>query len=401
MNMATKNKVMQANLKEWLASRGDRKERGILTNRLASLLKLHVKSVSRAMKRLQLKDSTVEEKRGRPVYFGKDVDAAIYQIWVAMEYPCAENMHSAITKYIGFFIKENNWNVDDEATGKLNTVSLGTLKARIRTFRKKDGMLRGRSATVSSPLKGMIPIRKSHTWQELSPGYVQTDSVVHCGDMLTADVIYSVGCVDFATYWSEYTAQWNKGQEATLLSLKLIRDRFPFPLCEIHPDTGNEFINYHVYEWAKSEGLDMTRSEPYKKNDNMCIEERNNSIARKHLGYARLDDKSLVPVAMELLHTASLLHNHFKPVRRMLSKVRIGAKWQRTFEKVSKTPYERVLLRTDIEEASKTKLREINSKLNPLELKRNLDILKEKISKALRKKCSRVTELLTIQGLFR
>jgi hypothetical protein len=373
--MATKHDVLKEHLKVWLASRGDKEKRGILTKQLAQLLGMHKKSIGRAMRRIQLKDPCAKEHRGRSVYYGKDVDAALAMVWEAMEYPCAENMHVAIAEYITHFISEKRWLFDEVVTHKLCAMSVGTLKLRIAILRVKTGTLRGRSATVSSPLKGMIPIRKSHTWVGLPPGYAQTDSVVHCGDLLTADVAYSVGCVDFATYWSEYTAQWNKGQEATCISLQTIRARLPFPLSELHPDTGNE-------------GLAMTRSEPYMKNDNMCIEERNNSIARKHLGYARIDDCTLVPLMQDILRVACLLSNHFRPVRRMTDKVRIGAQWKRTFEKVAKTPYCRVLEHAGVKEADKVALSIVHKSLNPLALKRELDMLKEKLGRALSKKHS-------------
>ena len=218
----------------------------------------------------------------------------------------------------------------------------------------------------------------------MPPGYVQTDSVVHCGDFLTDDVVYSVGCVDFATYWSEYTTQWNKGRVATCESLKVLRERFPFQLLELHPDTGNEFINYHVHAWATGVGIAMTRSEPYKKNDNMCIEERNGNIVRKHLGYVRIDDVSVVTLTQELLRVACVLHNHFRPVRRMVSKTRNGSKWKRTFEKTAKTPYQRVLEHSSVSEKDKEKLRKEHLALNPLALKRELDILKNELGRRLK-----------------
>jgi hypothetical protein len=383
MNMVTKHEVLQANLKQWLAYKGYKERRGEMTRELAKSLSLHKKSVGRSMRRLQVKDKSVPEKRGRPVYYDKSVDAALCKIWEEMDYPCAENMHGVIKDYVGYFTNDDKWNVGDETTGKVCAMSIGTLKLRIRNFRRKKGLGHGRSATVSSPLKGMIPIRKSHTWFGLPPGYTQTDSVVHCGDLLTGDAVYSVGCVDFATYWSNYTAQWNKGRIATRESLEVIRNRFPFPLYEIHPDTGNEFINYHVHEWAVKEKIKMTRSEPYKKNDNMCIEERNNSIARKHLGHIRLDDLSLVPASQEILRVACLLHNHFRPVRRMISKTREGTTWKRKFENVAKTPYRRVLDHKDASEKDKEKLRIEHANLNPLELKKKLDILKEKLGREL------------------
>jgi len=129
----------------------------------------------------------------------------------------------------------------------------------------------------------------------------------------------------------------------------------------------------------------MTRSEPNKKNDNMCIEERNNTIPRRHVGYARLDDVSLVPLVCEILETACLIHNHFRPVKRMITKEKRGSKWHRTFEKQSKTPYTRVLESATIPQEVKDELKKKHDSLNPLELKRNLDRLKAELNRKLSK----------------
>jgi hypothetical protein len=382
--MASRQEVLRANLKEWLACKGDRIKRGELTRRLSKSLKMNPKSIGRSMRRLQVKSKTKTEDRGRPEQYGADVTAALLTVWEAMEYPCAENMtREAIDEYLKHFMRERAWRHRDATTDALLAMSEATKKRRIAELRKKRGMLRGRSATVSSPLKGMIPIRKSHTWSDLPPGYLQTDTVVHYGDRLTDDVVYSLGCVDFASYWSEYTAQWNKGEEATQESLATLRERFVFPWKEIHPDTGNEFINYHVHRWATEEKIEMTRSEPYKKNDNMCIEERNNSIARRHLGYVRLDDPTFAVLAREILRIACLIHNHFRPVRRLVSKVRIGAKWKRALEKKAKTPYQRILERSDVARKIKQELRLVHENLNPLALKKQLDTLKDELAKKL------------------
>jgi len=207
---------------------------------------------------------------------------------------------------------------------------------------------------------------------------------VHCGDLLTDDVVYSIGCVDFKTYWSEYTGQWNKWQEATRTSLEVLIVRMPFLVQEIHPDTGNEYINYHVHRWVTGHGIDMTRSEPYKKNDNMCIEERNHAIPRTEIGYARLDDPSLVPLVSDLLKLVCVYRNHFRPVRRMLSKVREGATWKRTYEKVACTPYERVLMQDDVPEEVKARLRTEHEALNPVVLRREIDRMKAELARQIR-----------------
>ena len=180
MNMATKHEVLQANLTQWLACKKDKEKRGTLTAQLSEMLALHPKSIGRSMKRIQMSTSARTENRGRPREYGPEVQAALSQVWEAMECPCAENMtREIIDEYVGYLTKERSWKFNTEVTDKLLAMSTGTKKLRIASMRTKRGMLRGRSATVSSPLKGMIPIRKSHTWTDLPPGYLQADSVVH------------------------------------------------------------------------------------------------------------------------------------------------------------------------------------------------------------------------------
>jgi len=385
MNMATKHEVLQDHLQDWLAAAGNKEKRGALTKKLSSTLKMHEKSVPRAMRRLQLRSSSNVVRTGQPRTYGTDVDAALAQVWELMGYPCAEHMtQRTIDEHIAECVQEKEWHFSDRTTDLLRAMSEGTRKDRIKQMRAKRNMTRGRSATTPSPLKGMIPIRKSHTWQALGTGYLQTDTVVHCGDLLTDDVVYSIGCVDFRTYWSAYTAQWNKGQEATRTSLEVLIARMPFAVREIHPDTGNEYINYHVHRWVTEHGIDMTRSEPYKKNDNMCIEERNHAIPRTEIGYARLDDPSLVGLVSALLRLVCIYRNHFRPVRRMLSKIREGATWKRTYEHVAITPYERVLAQDDVPEEMKATLRAEHAKLNPVVLRREIDRMKAELARRIR-----------------
>jgi len=384
--MSTKIEVLQANLKKWLTTKPYSSERRELAKQLSETLELHPRSIGRAMKREQMRSVGRSKGAGRPVIYGNDVRAAIRLIYDSMDCICAENMHPEIDLYIHWLDMEKKWDFGVETEALVKGMSLGTLKNIVRRFRKKDGTIRGRSSTTPSTLKVLVPVRKSHTWVGLPPGHVQMDTVVHCGDLLTGDVIYSVGSVDYATYWSDYTAQWNKGELGTKESVDTIRGRFPFPWHEMHPDSGTEFLNYHFFRFAEKEKIAMTRSEPNKKNDNMYIEERNNTIPRRHVGYARLDDASLVPLVCEILETACLIHNYFRPVKRMLTKERRGAKWHRTFEKKSKTPYTRVLENAIIPQEVKDTLKKKHDSLNPLELKRKLDRLKAELNRKLSKK---------------
>ena len=182
-----------------------------------------------------------------------------------------------------------------------------------------------------------------------------------------------------ATYWTVIRAQWNKGQEATKESVIVIRERLPFSLTDLHPDSGGEFINWVLKNWCDAEGINLSRSEPYKKNDNMCVEERNGHVIRKYLGWDRLDDITTLPLVNELCDTVNLYTNHWKAVRRMTVKERVGSKYKRTYEKRAMTPYERVMARDDIAREAKEKLKIEHEMLNPLNLLKKLATLKKNI----------------------
>ena len=181
-----------------------------------------------------------------------------------------------------------------------------------------------------------------------------------------------------ATYWVIPRAQWNKGQEATLDSIKTIRESLPWALRGLHPDSGSEFVNWLCKDWCDTEHIALTRSRPNKKNDNCFVEERNGHIIRKFLGYTRLDAKETVGAVNALYAVLAVYLNHFVPSRRTKEKMRVGAKYVRTYAPAM-TPYARALAHPKSTEEVKARLREEHTLLNPLLLKREVDRLKATI----------------------
>jgi len=56
-----------------------------------------------------------------------------------------------------------------------------------------------------------------------------------------------------------------------------------------------------------------------------------------------------------------------------LSKERIGARWNISREAVAKTPYQRILERSDVDEKVKEQLRAKHKTLNPLTMKNEIN----------------------------
>ena len=374
MNMATKKDIFQEHLPAWREARNDRKKRGEIISHLCFVTGVHRNSVSRKFRTLQMRDPRLPERRGRHELYTPDVTAALKEVWSVGDEACGELLHPQIEEYVAILQRDGMWHHSAEATEKLLRMSEHTVRRRVALFEKERGVRKGLSSTKPSSLKAIIPIFKG-PWKGLPPGHAQIDTVAHCGDTLLGDFAYSLSVIDAAAYWSITRSQWNKGQEATRVSLENARDVLPCPLLSVHPDTGSEFINWHLKGWCDTEGIDMTRSEPGRKNDNMYVEERNGHVVRKYLGYRRFGCPEVVPLMNQFWKVADQYRNHFKAVRRQIEKVRVGAKYVRKYEKEAKTPYERMLEHPAVDEATKERLRQEHARLNPLVLKREMDRL--------------------------
>ena len=381
MNMATKNDIFKRKSKEYRQANKVRK--GEILDAVCEVSGLTRKGAIKRFKRLQLTPKSKQSRAGRPTIYTKDVVKALFDVWQASNQLCGELLHPMIREYVSCMIRDNQWSHGDIATGKLMAMSKGTVKRLTKKLRQKHGINKGKSLTKPSQLKTIIPIFKG-PWDKLPPGEGQIDTVAHCGSSIAGDYGFTVSYIDGATYWIVSRMQWNKGQIATRESLSMIKDKLPMPINHLHPDTGSEFINYHIKDWCDQEKIKLTRSEPGKKNDNMYIEERNVHVVRKYLGYTRYDCPEVISLINNLYDTLSLHLNHFQTVRRTLTKERVGAKYRRTYENTAATPYQRLLARSDVSETVKDSLRQEHAKLNPLVLKEEIDRITSIIMKTQR-----------------
>lgn len=377
--METKHEVIADALMEYLNAR-TRKEKGLILNRLVKTTHMHRKAVIRRLRVVQLTNTaygTAKSGRGRRTYYTPDVTAALKDVWDASNGLCGELLHSTIAEYVTIFQKEKVWTHSDEATGKLLAMSEMTVKRRVGQFERTKRKGQGFSATSPSNIKTIIPISVGE-WKDADPGVLQVDTVVHCGATLKGDLVHTFNATDVSTMWNILRAQWNKGEEATRANDEYVRTHLPMPYLRRHTDTGSEFINHGANNWALLYDIKLTRSRPYKKNDNMLVEERNGHIVRKYIGYIRLDCVEAVPVLNELYFTLNLYTNHFIPSRRMITSVREGAKHKKTYEK-AKTPYRRVLAHSKIGEDVKSALRAEHTTFNPKTLLAQIEKLRTKL----------------------
>jgi hypothetical protein len=130
---------------------------------------------------------------------------------------------------------------------------------------------------------------------------------------------------------------------------------------------GSEFVNDRLIEYCLGRGIELTRSRPYRKNDQAWIEQKNGAVVRKLLGYRRFEGLAAARAIARLYGASRLFVNFFQPSFKLAGKERDGAKVVKRYHP-PQTPCERLLHADSIPMAAKNKLREISTELDPLKL---------------------------------
>ncbi len=165
--------------------------------------------------------------------------------------------------------------------------------------------------------------------------------------------------VDIHTTWNEMRALLNRSEAATLLQIRDVEASLPFPLCGLDSDNGGEFINQHLVKHlhGRAKPVAFTRSRPYRKNDQVHIEQKNYTQVRLWFGYERYDNPEVVPLINTLCKGAlNQLLNHFLPTMKLASKQRVGSKVVRKYGE-TQTPLRRVLACAEVSAETKARLR--------------------------------------------
>ena len=238
-----------------------------------------------------------------------------------------------------------------------------------------------RGATTTRPgtlLKHEIPIRTFTEWDEARPGFLEIDLVAHCGSNTEGFYLCTLCAVDIATAWVELDAVWGKGQERVGGAVDHVRTRLPIPLVGLDSDNGSEFINRTLLLYCRRYGITFTRSRAWKKNDSAHVEQKNGAIVRQLVGYDRFTTQAAYAQFQRVYQLARWHVNFFQPVQKLVSKTRTGARTRRFYDR-AQTPYQRLCALGVLPPEKRADLEALYQRLNPLQLRRDLDAALERL----------------------
>jgi hypothetical protein len=351
--------------------------KGVILSELCALTGWTRRHARRALAEV-LDPGPPRPRRLRPRIYDREVVDALRRVWRIAGGPAGKRLAPFMSEFIEALERHGELTLDPVLRQRLCGMSAATIDRALASERKRL-QVRGRHGTKPGTLlRQQIPIRTFAEWDDARPGFCEIDTVGHEGGVASGQFCVTLTVTDVATGWTEMQAVQNKAQVWVHGALRDIAERLPFSLLGVDSDNGGEFISDNLLRWCVDRGITFTRTRPYRKNDNCFVEQKNWTVVRQHVGYARYDTPAEVRLLNELYGVLRLWVNYFSPQQKLASKTRRGAKVSRRYD-TARTPYRRLLDSTGVADAAKRKLDAEYRRLNPAALSREIGRLQKQL----------------------
>jgi hypothetical protein len=311
----------------------------------------------------------LEPRRQRPgpkIKYGPETIDHLRYLWDEMGRICSKKVKSALPLWLP------HYRCPERVKDQLLKMAPSTIDKKLNPYRGPKQKGKGTTKGLKAMMK-RIPLKVLGD-EIKEPGFMEMDTVAHCGDNIAGEYAHSLTVTDLMSGWTENAATWTKDAEQVVKAIAKIEKRLPFKLTGVSSDNGSEFLNNELcdYLFKREKPLSFVRGRAYKKNDNCHVEQKNFTHVRELFGYERYDDFNL-SVMMDEIYKAywSPLQNYFVPNLKLVSKERHGSRVVKRYD-TPKTPAQRLLESELVPTQVKKQLRHNLKYHNPFMLKKEL-----------------------------
>ena len=319
-----------------------------------------------AIRRLRT-PSRLRRGGGRPRQYGGELVPLLARLWEMSGRLCGKLWVAWVATALPALEQHGAVALRPSERKRLLALSAATVDRLLRPVRQRRGRQPRVVAAALGALKAQVPIRTWSEWAGVAPGALQGDLVLHCGESTDGFYLSTLCAVDVATSWTELVAVWGIGHERVGGAVQHVAAQVPMPMRAWHSDNGREFLNRGVVDWCRRHHIACTRGRPYRKNDQAWVEQKNGLVVRRLVGYDRYASRAAHRALQALYVLLRPYLNFFRPVRKLLSKQRVGAKIVKRYD-AAQTPYQRLLATGVLSPAERASLELQFLALNPATL---------------------------------
>lgn len=355
--------------------KSDKEKRGALLDEMETATGLHRKSLIRLLKGNLTRK---KRKKQRERTYGPQVDDALRVILKSFDSICAERIQPNLVWMARHLDYHDELQLNPEVLSQLGTISVSTVRRISERIRQDERRLpQPRRPKRRNRVTEMIPTTRI-AWDEQEPGHFEVDTVHHSGPDATGNFIHTLQLIDVATGWSERAAVLGRSYLVVSNAFERVLTRLPFPILELHSDNGSEFMNNHLIRfWNQNmSAVEITRSRPYRKNDNRFVEQKNGSLVRAYFGDERFDTVQQTILFNLIYDRMWFYYNFFQPVMRLVEKTILPSsdgkkRVKRRYDK-AQTPFDRLSATNGLPPGDKKQLEQLRLETNPVQLREEI-----------------------------
>ena len=320
-----------------------------------------------------------QKRRPRPRKYSYDAVKVLQHVWSVTGQPSGKYLAPVMDDTLNRLERFKEFGkVTRRATPavltELRSMSAATIDRYLKPFKDAAYPAAGLSATRPAPhiLRAAVPLRTSLDGPITDPGLVEVDTVAHCGHTLVGEFLWTLSATLPVSGYTVLTTVKNKAFVHIGAGMDRIVDQMPVSVAEVHVDNGSEFINWGLIDWAKGHDIAMSRSRPYKKNDNAHVEQRNGDWVRRHAFRYRYETATELQLLNQLWPLVMARKNHLLPCVKAIGWTTTSAgRKKRVYDK-PKTPYQRLVDSGVLDPATRARLAAEHDRLNPADLARRI-----------------------------
>ena len=177
--------------------------------------------------------------------------------------------------------------------------------------------------------------------------------------------VASLVAADVCTGWTEAVPLLAREQSLVVAGLEAIAKQPPFPVLGIDSDNDSVFINDTLTQYCADRGIEFTRSQAYRSNDQAWIEQKNGSVVRRFVGHDRYSGQVAGQTMAHLYEALRRYVNFFQPSFKLIDKTRDGATTVKHYSQPT-TPCDRLIQHDATRDEMKDALKEYRARLDPV-----------------------------------
>jgi len=325
-----------------------------------------------------------QQRRPRPRKYSYDALIVLQEVWRLSGQPSGKYFAAVMGDTLERLVRFGELGkvaprVTDAVLEEVRSMSAATIDRYLKPHKDAAYPVALSGTRASQILRSSIPTRTSMDTPLTEPGFLELDTVAHCGHTLKGEFLRTLTATDPVVGWTMLRTIRNNAYVHIHGAMDWMRGHAPVPVAGMDFDNGSEFMNWGVIAWCDKRDIPVTRGRPYKHNDNAHVEQRNGDWVRKHAFRYRYETEAEMVLLNELWDLVMARKNHLLPCVKAVDWTHTKSGRKKRVYDAPRTPYQRLLDAGVLEPKTHARLEREHAKLNPARITRQISQIQQQL----------------------